>query len=262
MAQVAVIAARGIGVVRDGRDVLADVTLSVEAGEHWALLGPNGAGKSTLLRTLGAWQFPTRGTVELLGHRLGRTDLRELRRCIGWVDPGFDAPAHSSAATVVLTGATATADLLRRDIPAAEQARAAELLQLMGVEPHAGQPFGTLSSGERGRTLIARALLAHPKLLLLDEPFTGLDLPGREGLRPRLTALAAREPNLASVLVTHHLEELPSHTTHAALLRAGLLVAAGPVAEVLAAQPLSDCFGVEVTVEHRWGRWYARAERR
>lgn len=254
-----VIRARRVGVVRDGSDVLTDINLTINEGEHWALLGPNGAGKSTLLRTLGAWRFPTRGTVDLLGQTLGRTDLRELRKLIGWVDPAFEAPGHESARTVVLTGATATADLLRREIPRSERDRADELMQLMGVATHRDQAFGTLSAGERGRTLIARALIAEPRLLLLDEPFTGLDLPGREGLRPRLAALAQSNARLASVLVTHHLEELPANTSHAALLRDGRLVLAGKAEEVLTPQALSACFGLALNVEHRSGRWLAAA---
>ena len=254
-----VIRAWGVSAVRDGKHVLTDISLTVRAGEHWALLGPNGAGKSTLLRTLGAWRFPTRGSVELLGQTLGRTDLRELRKSVGWVDPTFEAPAHESVSTVVLTGATATSDRLRREVPRFERDRADELTRLLGVATHADQPFGTLSAGERGRTLIARALLAEPPVLLLDEPFTGLDLPGREQLRSRLGMLAREQPELASILVTHHLEELPATTTHAALLRDGTLIAAGPVGEVLTSQTLSDCFGIDLDVEHRNGRWLAGA---
>jgi len=255
-----VLHADGVDVVRDGRLLLDAVSLAVRPGEHWALLGPNGAGKSTLLRLLGAVEHPTRGTVDVLGERLGRVDVRALRARIGWVDPTSVAAPWLTLRELVLTGATGTQlPVPRRTVAPAEEARAQRLAELLGIAGLWSRRVQTLSAGERGRALVARALLGEPALLLLDEPGTGLDLGARELLLAGLEQLAAGPPGLASVIVTHHLEELPRTTTHAALLRAGRLVAAGPVQEVLTGERVGAAFGVAVRVERRAGRWTAAA---
>ncbi|WP_125261882.1 ABC transporter ATP-binding protein [Streptomyces alboflavus] len=255
-----VLHADSVSVVRDGRRILDDVSLTVRPGEHWALLGANGAGKSTLLGLLGALGHPTHGAVTVLGHRLGTVDLRELRTYLGHVNPRHPLRSPLSVRDVVLTGLTnSVARVPHRTPTAAQRDRAELLIATMGLTARADAPWPTLSQGERGRTLVARALLPDPRLLLLDEPATGLDLPGREQLLESLDALRGARPGLATVLVTHHLEELPAGTTHALLLRAGRAVAAGAAADVLTTQRVSACFAHPVRVERRGGRWSARA---
>lgn len=255
----AVLRVDDVGFVRNGRRILDAITLEVHAGEHWALIGANGAGKSTLLSMLGALAHPTHGTVEVLGRRLGRVDLRELRGLIGHVNPRHDVRSPLTVREVVLTGATGTPELMMRWAPtAAQEARAAELLELLGMGRLAEAPWPTLSQGERGRTLIARALLTDPHLLLLDEPSTGLDIASREHLLDRIDGLRREHPDLASVLVTHHLEELPATTTHALLLRDGRIVAQGPAEEVLTSARVSGALDYPLEITRTGGRWAAR----
>jgi iron complex transport system ATP-binding protein len=164
---------------------------------------------------------------------------------------------------VVLTGLTNSVEPLPRWRPAPEQEERAErLIRTLGLADHREARWPTLSQGQRGRTLIARALMPEPRLLLLDEPATGLDLPGRERLLGALEELRRAHPHLATVLVTHHLEELPSGTTHAVLLRDGRVLARGPVAGVLTADRVGKCFDLPLTLERRDGRWSVRTGRR
>jgi iron complex transport system ATP-binding protein len=257
-----VLAARDVHVVRDGRPLLRDVSLTVRTGEHWALLGANGAGKTTLLSLLGALVHPTHGTVEVLGRRLGTVDLRELRSLVGHVNPRHPLRSPLRVRDVVLTGLTNSVEPQPRWAPTAEQEeRADRLIGTLGLADRRGARWTTLSQGERGRVLIARALMPEPRLLLLDEPATGLDLPGREQLIEALDTLREEHPRLATVLVTHHLEELPPGTDHALLLREGGALARGPVAEVLTDDLVSKCFDLPLALERREGRWSVRVAR-
>ncbi|WP_327708237.1 ATP-binding cassette domain-containing protein [Streptomyces sp. NBC_00464] len=261
-APVPVIRADRVSLVRDGNVLLDSVSLTVRSGEHWALLGANGAGKSTLLGLLGAVTHPTRGTVEVLGRTLGRVDLRELRTLLGHVDPRHPLRSPLTVNQVVLTGLTNSVEPLPRWSPVAEQRERAErLLKMLGMGSRTQSRWPALSQGERGRTLIARALMPQPRLLLLDEPATGLDLAAREQLLESLDALREEHPELATVLVTHHLEELPASTTHAMLLRGGRCMARGPADHVLTTDQVSDCFGHPVRITRADGRWTARAQR-
>ncbi|MGW1722440.1 ABC transporter ATP-binding protein [Streptomyces sp. NPDC002306] len=263
MDTVPVLRVSDVDVVRDGDPILREVSLTVRAGEHWALLGANGAGKSTLLGLLGALAHPTRGTVEVLGHRLGRVDLRQLRSHVGHVDPRHAPNSPLRVRDVVLTGLTNTVERVPRWSPTPEQSAAADrLIGLLGLADRREARWPTLSQGERGRALIARALMPSPRLLLLDEPATGLDVGGREQLIERIDALQHTYPALASVLVTHHLEELPPGTTHVLLLRDGRCLASGPAAEVLTSDQVSECFGHPVRLSRADGRWSVRAGRR
>lgn len=254
----------GVGVWRvlpgGGRATLLEgVDWTVRAGERWAVVGPNGAGKTTLMSVAGARLFPSEGTARVLGATLGAVDARELRRAIGHVDStaaGAFRP-RATALEVVLTGTDATIAPLARPGGPADRERARALLTEAGCGERAEARFRHLSRGEQQRVLLARALMARPRLLLLDEPTAGLDLPGREAFLARLDAMAAADPGLATVQVSHHLEELASSVTHALLLRDGRVVAAGPAAEVLADGPLSRCFGVPVRVLRRDGRAFA-----
>ncbi len=257
-----VLIARGVTVRRDGATLLDGVDVAVHAGERWALLGGNGAGKTTLLALLGARRFPTTGTVDVLGCRLGRVATHDLWPRIGQVSSGHLPAGRLTARQVVLTGRPGTAAMPMRWQPdAALQRRVAALVEVLGLGAVADHPWATLSAGERGRTLVARALVNDPELLLLDEPATGLDLPARERLVDALDALAADRPALASVVVTHHLEELPASTTHALLLAGGRVLAAGPADEVLTDAPLSACFGMALEVRRTAGRWSAAGAR-
>ncbi|GAA4860464.1 ABC transporter ATP-binding protein [Pseudonocardia benzenivorans] len=257
-----VLLARDVDLVRGTARLLDSVSLRVERGEHWALLGPNGAGKSTLLGILGAQTHPTRGEVHVLGRRLGRVDVRELRSYLGHVNPRHPLQSPLTLRQVVLTGLTNTTEPVPRRAPsAAQQAEADRLIALLGVGHRASDRWPTLSQGERGRALIARALMPAPRLLLLDEPATGLDLAAREQLLTALDVLRHEHPALATVLVTHHLEELPPSTTHAYLLRDGRCLAAGPASSVLTTDLVSECFGHPVQIVQEDGRWAARARR-
>ncbi|WP_235557994.1 ATP-binding cassette domain-containing protein [Sphaerimonospora mesophila] len=251
-----------------GRTLVSGADWRVEYGQHWVILGPNGAGKTTMLSVAAAVRHPSSGTVTVLGRRLGRVDLRELRRDIGLVaasqrlvDEALLEEEAADALTVVLTGHTGTSAPLWDRYGEAERERAERLLADLGCKDLGDRPFRVCSQGERARIRVARALMADPAILLLDEPFAGLDLPAREDLIEALEDLAAARPGLTTVLVTHHLEEVPATTTHALLMKDTRIVAAGPVREVLTGANLSDCFGRRLRLDTVDGRWYARALR-
>ncbi|OKH78788.1 ABC transporter ATPase [Mycobacterium sp. SWH-M3] len=246
---------------RDGKQIIDGISLTVQAGEHWALLGPNGAGKSTLLGFCAAVTFPTTGTVRVLGGQMGRTDLAVLRRSIGHVNPRHRLQYPLTVREVVLTGITATIDTAARWEPSPEQvARAEELIDTVGLSARVDAVWPTLSQGERGRTLIARALISDPHLLLLDEPTTGLDVAAREQLLETLDTLDDSHPGMASILVTHHLEELPTSTTHALLIGQGRTVASGAALSTVTTENVTEAFQHPVVVGHEDGRWTARAK--
>jgi iron complex transport system ATP-binding protein len=244
-----------------GRELrlLDGVDWRVGRGEHWTILGPNGAGKTTLMHLAAAMAQPSAGRVEVLGHRLGAVDVRALRERIGFVDARLarSLRGHQTALQTVLTGAFNTIILQHRRLEDGHAERAHALLALVGATELESRRFEDCSQGERQRIMLARALMADPDLLLLDEPAAGLDLPGREGLVGALVALARDRPELPTVTVTHHLEEIPPTETHALLLGGGRVLAAGPIAEVLTSEAVSACFGVPVDVSARRGRWAA-----
>jgi iron complex transport system ATP-binding protein len=251
---------RGVDFVRDGRPLLDGVDMTVRRREHWALIGPNGAGKTTLLNLCGAVNHPTRGTVHVLGHRLGRVDMRELRRDIGFVNPRHALRSDLTVEEIVLTGVTGTIETVPRWSPTEDELhRAHQLMKMLGVDVPTSPRWLTMSQGERGRTLIARALMHDPPLLLLDEPSTGLDVAAREQLLATLDDLRSSLPDTSTVMVTHHFEELPRTTTHAALIRGGRIMASGPVDDVLTTQLVSDCFDHPIRIARTNGRWAATA---
>jgi iron complex transport system ATP-binding protein len=251
-----------VDVVRGGQLLLDQVTVTIRSGEHWALLGPNGAGKSTLLQIMATYGYPTRGQAEVLGHRLGQVNVFALRPRIGHVSSHHRVDPQRTVHEVVLTGVTGTIQLVqRRETTAAELDRAASVIALMGLAGREDLAWQVLSQGERSRALIARALMAQPRLLLLDEPAAGLDVAGREQLLASVDELRRRQPHLATVLVTHHLEELPATTTHALLLRAGRVLAGGEADEVLTSGQASACFGHPIAISRNGGRWAAVSAR-
>jgi iron complex transport system ATP-binding protein len=251
---------RGVKVwLADGKVILDGIDWTIEPGEQWALLGPNGAGKSTLLSIVRALRHPSEGQVTVLGRRFGAADLWPLRELIGHVDSQQKVLEWLAAEDVVLTGLTGSIQPIWNRYGLAETERAKELLGIVGAESLIGREFQTCSQGEKQRIRIARALMADPALLLLDEPTTGLDLPAREALLQAISSLVSSHPNLAIVIVSHHLEELPASTTNALLLRHGQVVAIGDADEVLTTANVSTCFGFPVTVRRDDGRWFARA---
>jgi iron complex transport system ATP-binding protein len=210
---------------------------------------------------IGAEQHPTRGTVVVMGRRLGRVDLRELRSIIGHVNPRHQVRSPLTVREVVATGLTGTTELMMRWQPThAERIRVDALIELMGMTARRDARWPHLSQGERGRTLIARALLPDPRLLLLDEPTTGLDIAAREHLLDRIDELRVRHPDLASVLVTHHLEELPASTTHAMLLRDGRALSQGPADAVLIGSLVSEALDYPLAITRVEGRWSVRTD--
>jgi iron complex transport system ATP-binding protein len=252
---------RGVAVVRDGRPILDAIDWDVGPGERWAVLGPNGSGKTTLLHVAGMRLLPTRGTVEVLGARYGRTDARALRTRVALVSQAILRSLRPtlSAHDVVLTGRNAALEPWWHHYGPDDHAHADRLLAESGLRRISDQEFGVLSEGERQQVLLARALMGEPELLLLDEPAAGLDLGARERLVARIATLAAASDAVPLVLVTHHVEEIPPGITHVALLRGGRIVRAGPATGVLTSAAVSACFDVAVTVERAGDRWSARA---
>ncbi|NKQ57534.1 ABC transporter ATP-binding protein [Amycolatopsis sp. K13G38] len=247
--------------VRRGRnELLAGLDWAVELDERWVVLGPNGAGKTTLLRMAAAELHPTSGTVDLLGERIGKVSVFELRPRIGFTSAAFAArvPGEELVRDIVVSAGYAVVGRWRESYDTMDTDRAVELLGAMGITHLADRTFGTLSEGERKRTLIARALMTDPELLLLDEPAAGLDLGGREDLVARLSALAMDPDAPAMVLVTHHVEEIPPGFTHALLLREGRAVVAGLIEDVLTAENLSKTFDQDLILERSGDRFFAR----
>ncbi|MEY8038758.1 ABC transporter ATP-binding protein [Saccharopolyspora cebuensis] len=250
----------GVGVRRGKTALVADVNWSVELDERWVVLGPNGAGKTTLMKLASTEMHPSDGVVEVLGERLGKTNVFELRPRIGLSSAALTnrIPADEAVRDVVVSAGYAVLGRWSEEYEEMDTERAEELLDLLGVAHLAERPFGTLSEGERKRTTIARALMTDPELLLLDEPAAGLDLGGREDLVARLSALALDPDAPASVLVTHHVEEIPPGFTHALLLRGGTVVAQGLLDDVLTEGNLSATFGQDLELQRSGDRFFAR----
>lgn len=239
--------------------ILDSIDWDVNTGEHWVVLGPNGAGKTTLLSLVGADRHPSQGTVHLIGEQVGRTDMRALRTRIGRIDPAANALDWLNGRELVLTGLKNTVWPRWEDWGEAEYERADALLELVGCQEYAYRELKTLSHGERQRIRIARALIAAPELLLLDEPATGLDFPAREALLTSLDALAAEHAAMPTVMVSHHLEDLPTSLSHVLLLKEGRVLDKGPIGEMLTSERISECFGFPIDVHEFGGRWAARA---
>jgi iron complex transport system ATP-binding protein len=247
-------------VIRSGKPIVDRVGWRVDAGERWVVVGPNGAGKSTVLSVASTRLWPSRGSVAVLGEEMGRVDARVLRRRIGDAGAALAERFHPelTAADVVVSAATGALAPWWDTYDRADRDRAAALLDLLGVAPLAERTFGTLSTGERQRVLLARTLMPDPDLLLLDEPAAGLDLGAREDFVARLEGLAAMPRPAAIVLVTHHLEEIPRGFDRALLLAGGRVVASGPTADVIADGPLSTAYGIGLRVTREAGRFAAR----
>jgi iron complex transport system ATP-binding protein len=244
----------------DGTRVLDDVTWEIKAGERWVILGPNGAGKTTLLRIASLYLHPTSGTVDVLGQRLGRCDVRTLRERIAFSSPALAARLEPSmtAAQVVMTARYAALAPWWHQYTDADRTRAVELLERFGCSALADHKFPTLSAGERQRVLLARTLMTNPALVLFDEPTAGLDVGGREELVADLAVWARDHDGPPLVLVTHHLEEIPPGFTHALVLAAGRVAAVGPLQATVTSEILSNAFGMDLRVDESDGRFSAR----
>ena len=250
----------GVGVRRGKTNLLADLSWDVELDERWVVLGPNGAGKTTLLRLAAAELHPSTGVVRLLGEQLGRVDVFELRPRIGFCSAALLArvPPAERVIDVVVSAGYAVVGRWREDYDQLDIGRAEQLCKALGVAHLTGREFGTLSEGERKRVMIARALMTDPEMLLLDEPAAGLDLGGREDLVARLSELASDPDAPATVLVTHHVEEIPPGFTHLLLLADGGVVAKGLLPDVLTAANLSTAFGQALDLQRAGDRYFAR----
>ncbi|MGI9144922.1 MAG: ABC transporter ATP-binding protein [Candidatus Planktophila sp.] len=261
MASQTVLALENVCVIREGKQILGPLSFRISAGERWVILGPNGAGKSTLLGVLAARIFPSKGQAILLEQQVGRVDLSELRTRIGLAAPSLEAMVDSDELVrdFVLTAAYAIFGRWNENYDLWDESRAVALLTTFGVRELGQRRFSTLSSGEKKRVLISRALMADPELLLLDEPAAGLDVGGREDLLKRFAHFSNDASAPASVLVTHHIEEIPIGTTHAILLKDGKIAVSGPVESVITSEHVSAVFGLPIEVLHEGSRFFARA---
>lgn len=246
---------------RNGRDIVSHLDWTVSDDERWVVLGPNGAGKTTVLQLADTLLHPTSGAVTILGERLGRTDVFELRPRIGFASSAMArrVPPEESVLDVVLTAAYSVMGRWREDYDDIDERRALRVLAEWKLDHLADRTFGTLSDGEQKRVQIARAVMTDPELLLLDEPTASLDLGAREELLGLLSGYAQAPTTPAMVMVTHHVEEIPVGFTHVLLLRDGEIVASGPLEQVLTAENLSATFGLEITLTREAGRYAARA---
>jgi iron complex transport system ATP-binding protein len=258
---VSVIDFNEVCLTRGGRQILGPITWRVDEGQRWVILGPNGAGKTSLIAIAATLIHPTKGQARVLDELLGRVDVFELRHRIGLSSAALTdrIPPDECALDVVMTASWAVTGRWQEVYDLWDESRALGMLSLFGVSQNKDQKFGSMSEGERKRIQIARALMPDPELLILDEPAAGLDLGAREDLLNRLSGLALDPAAPTSLLVTHHVEEIPSGTTHSLLLRDGGVVAAGPINEVLTSANISQAFGLTIDLSHDNGRWFARA---
>lgn len=239
--------------VRDEREILAPLTWKVSAGERWLILGANGSGKTTLMRISAMYEHPSSGTVELMGEQLGRTDVRQLRRKVGYLSASLTAQLRPElrCLDVVMTAKFAALEPWWHRYSTEDEAQATRCLDRMGVAWTAHKSLGTVSSGEQQRVLLARTLMNQPGIMLLDEPSARLDLGGREQLVQALSELTLDPAQPPLLLVTHHLDEVPPGMTHVLMLRNGLAIAKGPLGPTLTSEALSECFGLPLQLERR-----------
>jgi iron complex transport system ATP-binding protein len=251
---------RGVGLTLDESRVLDGVDWSVRPNEHWVVVGANGAGKTSLLRIASLYLHPSDGEVWCLGQQLGRCDLRAVRRRTALSSPAMAAKLEPTmtAVEVVMTARNGALAPWWHRYDDEERVFACGLLKQFGVDRFANRGFATLSAGERQKVLLARTLVLDPAIIYLDEPTSGLDIGAREQVLADLSAFARSAVGPATVVVTHHVEEIPSAYTHALVLRDGRVLAQGPIDQTLTSETLSECYRVGLQVDRARGRFTAR----
>lgn len=257
----AILQLENISVVRGDRVILGPLDWQVLEGQRWVILGPNGAGKTTLLQVCSSLIHPSSGQIRILGQTLGKVDVFELRTQIGLTSSKLveQLPDDELVIDVVLTAAYAMFGRWQEKYDLWDESRAMALLTALGVRELGNRVFGSLSDGEKKRVQIARSLMADPELLLLDEPASSLDLGGREDLLQRIENFASDPLAPATVIVTHHIEEIPVGTTHALLLKEGKVLAQGVIDQVITNENLTNAYGLPIAVQSQNGRFFARA---
>ncbi len=242
-----------VSIVREGRHILDSVSISVSPTDRWVILGPNGCGKTTLLRVLSLYLHPSSGDIFVQGRALGTFDIRPVRPRIAYMSASLASEIRPvlTATQVVMSAKNGALETWWHSYSEQDTQRAVECLDRLGVAWCADRELGGLSSGEQQRVLLARALMTDPIALLLDEPTARLDLGGRENLIRLLHAFAIDNPQLPSVVVTHHVDEIPISTTHCALMRDGKIISSGSLRETLTSDSLSECFGTSLLLEQR-----------
>ncbi|MBD8030527.1 ABC transporter ATP-binding protein [Corynebacterium gallinarum] len=255
---------RGVTFTRDNRNLVGPVDWQVELDERWVIIGPNGAGKTTLIRMAAAEEFPSAGHARIMGEVVGKTDMRDLRGMIGVSSSalGNRIPGDEKVSDLVVSAGYAILGRWREEYSEMDFNQATEILERVGALHLGDRTWGTLSEGERKRVLVARALMINPELLILDEPAAGMDLGGREDLVNYLGELALDPDAPAIVMITHHVEEIPTGFTHALLLDEGEIVAQGLIDQVLTDENLSKTFHQPIQVDRIGDRYFARRVRR
>ncbi|MBM3655570.1 MAG: ATP-binding cassette domain-containing protein [Actinobacteria bacterium] len=250
-----------VEVFRGNKRILGPISWQINSQERWVILGPNGSGKTTLLQLLAALIHPSKGSVEVLGQKMGSVDVFELRPRIGFTSSAIMEilPADEKVIDIVLTAAYGITGRWQEDYDLWDESRAKALLNIFGVRELGERIFRTLSEGEKKRVQISRALMADPEILLLDEPAAGLDLGGREDILSRITSYTSEERAPATVIVTHHIEEIPAGSTHALLLKDGQALNAGEINETLTEANIEKVFGVRVSLSFNGQRYSAVA---
>lgn len=254
---------QGVTFIRDGRTLVGPLDWQVELDERWVIIGPNGAGKTTLIRMAAAEEFPSGGRARIMGEQVGKTDMRDLRSMIGVSSSALAnrIPDEERVGDLVISAGYAILGRWREDYSEMDFNQATEILERVGALHLGDRTWGTLSEGERKRVLVARALMTNPELLILDEPTAGMDLGGREDLVAYLGELAMDPDAPAIVMITHHVEEIPSGFTHAMLLDEGRIVAQGLINSVLTNENLSRTFHQPIQVDRIGERYFARRVR-
>lgn len=254
---------RDVTFKREGRTLVGPVDWQVELDERWVIIGPNGAGKTTLIRMAAAEEFPSSGQAFIMGERIGKTDMRDLRAMIGVSSSalGNRIPTTEKVGDLVVSAGYAILGRWREDYDEMDFEQAQNILDQVGAFHLMDREWGTLSEGERKRVLVARALMTNPELLILDEPGAGMDLGGREDLVGYLGDLAMDADAPAIVMITHHVEEIPEGFTHAMLLDEGEVVAQGLIDTVLTSENLSKTFRQPIELDRLGGRFFARRSR-
>jgi len=250
-----------VNLIRDGKSLIRDLNFEVFSGQNWVILGPNGSGKTSLLKIASMFEHPSSGSVTLLEHTLGTSDMRKIRHLVGFTGHGITQLLRPELKTedVVMTAKHGALEPWWNTYSSEDKLKALSHMEILGINHLAKQRFGTLSSGEKQRALLARSLMSDPKLLLLDEPASGLDLPSREELMQSLSSLVSESLSPPVIMVTHHVEEIPKGFSHILFLKEGSAMESGPINEKLNPENLSKCFDIDLEIRGFNGRWSAQS---